>query len=432
MLLTRGAALVLVLALAATGAHALSIFRGAGGVGGAPPLTSNNKGVEAFNATPYFSCDTGDSSTWSYNANGGTTPPYVCPKVMLQTSIQDEMSAWRSLGIGWYRLPAYQTGIDQSCSGSINWGKTTGQAPFNGIGWNTLIADLQSLSIKPLIMIGETASCANGGVGNGWIAPSSPSGWVNEYVAAVVTHLSSLGVHDYEVWNEANGNWSWNGNTPSASFYTTLLCDAYAKIHAIDPQANVMAQLSGTAGSTILPTTFLSSIYSDSGQNCFDNLSNHPYAFNGPTSSYLRTGSSGTNWDLMTGQDSTSPSLVSIMAANGDSAKKIYLTEFGCSDDAGSIGAKSYAYCGGTSTKPSPGGGINQQQQMIYDAVTGAGRFPQQGPTIWFQEHDIDPSIDACNSASDGDPDDHCTGLYTNAFGAKAAAATFAAQSGQW
>ena len=63
-------------------------------------------------------------------------------------------------------------------------------------------------------------------------------------------------------------------------------------------------------------------MYADGAQGSFDGVGYHPYTF----PSTRRPSSSGRPGPQMS---QTSPSLRSLMAAHGDSAKKIWITEFG-------------------------------------------------------------------------------------------------------
>src|SRR5262245_29556938 len=54
---------------------------------------------------------------------------------------------------------------------------------------------------------------------------------------------------------------------------------------------------SGTSGSSMLDTTFLSAMYAAGAGGCFDAIADHPYPANGPKNNTLRGGSH--NWERM-------------------------------------------------------------------------------------------------------------------------------------
>jgi hypothetical protein len=131
------------------------------------------------------------------------------------------------------------------------------------------------------------------------------------------------------VWNEANLSGFWQGG-PNPAKYTAMLKLCYSAIHAADPGATVLTEGSSPAGSYNNPgsssnmngVNFLEQIYANGGQGYFDAVAHHPYSF--PyRPSYAATWSA---WYQMFG---TSPSLRSLMIANGDGAKKIWATEWG-------------------------------------------------------------------------------------------------------
>ena len=70
------------------------------------------------------------------------------------------------------------------------------------------------------------------------------------------------------------------------------------------------------------PRTFLEDMYADGAQGSFDGIGDHPYCYPASPDEF----ESWSGWSLLSG---TTPSLRSIMVANGDSAMKIWITEFG-------------------------------------------------------------------------------------------------------
>jgi polysaccharide biosynthesis protein PslG len=128
--------------------------------------------------------------------------------------------------------------------------------------------------------------------------------------AQAVATLKPLGVHTYEILNEAN----LSQFTLTADQYTWLLKVVYPAIKAADPSATVLMTGMNMSGN---PRGFLQGIYNAGGKGYFDAVSMHPYSSpNCPDSGTFCT-------DL--------PALYTIMQQNGDGNKKIWITEFGCS-----------------------------------------------------------------------------------------------------
>ncbi len=167
------------------------------------------------------------------------------------------------------------------------------------------------------------------------------------FVASTVSTYSPLGVHTYEILNEENYyiNWDTSSNeTVSPSGYATLLTNAYGAVKGIDSSATVLlgglANTSESDGTSLgsgnyyqhlTQQTFIADVYSalgGSSTGAFDAVAVHPYTF-----PLFPTGS-GDNFGNALAPTGTT--VRTIMVANGDTAKKIWITEFGApsgSDD---------------------------------------------------------------------------------------------------
>jgi polysaccharide biosynthesis protein PslG len=147
-------------------------------------------------------------------------------------------------------------------------------------------------------------------------APADPAAFAN-FAAAAATHFPQ--VTYWEIWNEPNLIRFWSPS-PSSIDYVIMLNAAYAAIKAAAPHdvvvAGALSRARDIPGAQIAPTTFVRSMYANGAQ--FDILSLHPYTY--PFSP--DTATSGNGWpDVATIRET--------MVANGDSAKKIWITELG-------------------------------------------------------------------------------------------------------
>jgi polysaccharide biosynthesis protein PslG len=147
-------------------------------------------------------------------------------------------------------------------------------------------------------------------------APADLTAFAN-YAAAAAAHFPQ--VTYWEIWNEPNLSKFWSPS-PRSTDYVIMLNGAYAAIKAVAPNdvviAGALSQASDIAGVQIAPTTFVTSMYANGAQ--FDILSLHPYTY--PFSP--DTANSGNGWpDVAT--------IRATMVANGDAAKKIWITELG-------------------------------------------------------------------------------------------------------
>jgi hypothetical protein len=206
----------------------------------------------------------------------------------------------------------------------INWAviQNGGASSYNWAPFDRVIQGAASRGMKVLGTIIGTP---------GWARPSGSSytfgpdpAQYAAFAATAVSHYAAMGVHTYEVWNEPNITAFWTPK-PDPAAYTQLLKAAYPAIKGADSTATVLT--GGTApapsdGTQIAPVDFLKGIYANGGAGSFDAVAHHPYCW--PANPGDAQGWSA--WYQMYG---TSPSLRSTMIANGDSAKKIWATEFG-------------------------------------------------------------------------------------------------------
>jgi hypothetical protein len=129
-------------------------------------------------------------------------------------------------------------------------------------------------------------------------------------------------VNAYEIWNEEDGSPGWTG-TPAQ--YVSLLAAAYPAIKSANPNATVI--LGGLAANDY---PYLQLLYKAGAGPYFDAVGVHTDDACSLTSPYGFAYNPGTNlinrWSFL-----GFTTVHSVMAANGDAAKPIYMTEFGWS-----------------------------------------------------------------------------------------------------
>lgn len=128
----------------------------------------------------------------------------------------------------------------------------------------------------------------------------------------------------WEVWNEPNISNFWLP-VPDPATYTDLVQGAYAAIKAADPTATVLAGALSPAvdevdGTGISPVTFTTECYTAGIKDYFDHWSVHPYCY--PAAADDDTTIAWNTFQRL-------PLVRAVMEANGDGAKRIWLTEFG-------------------------------------------------------------------------------------------------------
>ncbi|MGB8406616.1 MAG: cellulase family glycosylhydrolase [Mycobacterium sp.] len=221
----------------------------------------------------------------------------------------------------------------------------------------------------------------------GGIPPNSRPASFDQYAnfTAKVADRYRGKIAAYEVWNEPNGIIGYSP-APDARGYTAMLKAAYPKIKAADPNAIVVGGVLGSGKTwgnwTINPVNYLTSMYTNGAGPYFDALSYHPY-------SYSMKFSGG-----MTTTDSPVDQLVrmrKLMISNGDSAKKIWGTEFGV-----------------------PTNQVSEATQAAYisDVISTWQELPYAGPLMIYTTRDLN---------SRGSSDDDRFGIYRSDWTPKAA-----------
>jgi hypothetical protein len=197
-------------------------------------------------------------------------------------------------------------------------------------------------------------------------APSP--GAYGAFAAAAVRHYAALGVHAYEVWNEPNTTGFWQP-APSPGAYTELLKAAYVAIKGADPSATVVTGGLSPAlneDGNYAPVDFLAGMYAAGAKGYFDAVGHHPYCW----PAFPGAGDRWSAWFQMYG---TSPSLRSLMVANGDGDKKIWATEFGAPTN------------GPRGTYVS----VRKQAAMVKRAYRLFARYGWGGPLFLYQGRDL-------------------------------------------
>jgi hypothetical protein len=169
-------------------------------------------------------------------------------------------------------------------------------------------------------------------------APASAvqfSGWA----VAVASRYAREGVRDFEIWNEPNDTKFWQPKVNPA-FYTKMLADSYRAIKKADPSAFVitggLAPVTSNHGS-LSATAFLAAMYARGAKPYFDAVAVHPYSFPALPGTYEP-------WSAWSQMSQTSPSVRGVMKRYHDSAKPIWITEFGApSDGPAGVGANGEA-----------------------------------------------------------------------------------------
>jgi hypothetical protein len=241
-----------------------------------------------------------------------------------------------------------------------------GPDSFDWSQYDQLVKAIRAEGMSIDFLIDGTASWASSS-GDLFAQPSDPSQfglWASE----VAQRYGSGGPTTYEIGNEPNSAQFWQP-APDPAAYTADLVAAYRAIKAVQPDEMVIS--GGLApesndGTNINAVTFLQDMYADGAGGSFDAVGYHPY-------SYPALPDTPESWSGWTQLAATTPSIRSVMADNGDSAKQVWFTEVGWPTD--------------TTTLTGVGAATAQANEV--DEVLG---FAQDnswvGPIYWFTYQD--------------------------------------------
>lgn len=234
--------------------------------------------------------------------------------------------------------------------------------------------------IKVIAIPQETAPWSAGGcyAQGGFHCPPKDFGEYATFVANLVERYDADGVSDapgmpkvyaWEIWNEPNISVFWAPN-PDAATYAQMLALTYAAAKQADSDSIILSAGLAPEGGTNAPIEFLKRMYANGAKGKFDALAFHPYSFPAMPST-------DENWNAWQQMSKAYPlagqpdSIRSVMEKNGDSAKKIWNTEFG----APTTGQNSV-----TET---------QQSQMLKEALDLWKTYPWAGPFLIYSYQDI-------------------------------------------
>ena len=228
------------------------------------------------------------------------------------SDLNKDLSEMAGMGITWVRF-------------DIEWGFVqANQSKYDWSRYDRIINTLNKYNLKALPILTYSPEWARvpGCRGGAHCPPADPKTFAT-FASAAATRYKSKGVHYWEIWNEPNSYDFWATKSDCVA-YTNLLKATYPALKKADSASFVitggLAQLS-TTDVNISALEFLQCIYDNDGKNYFDAVGDHPYTF--PA---LPSDSQSNAWAKMS---KTSPSFRGIMVANGDSNKKIWMTEYG-------------------------------------------------------------------------------------------------------
>lgn len=314
----------------------------------------------------------------------GDTLPWL-PRAEMEHRLDDI----RSLGVTWLRFDLDWSNIQHEGPGSWNWAD-----------YDAVISAARARGFQLLPILTYTPDWAHAAAGcEGPRCAPNPSQFAN-FAAAATARYAARGIHTWEIWNEPNDDGTWLPRADAAA-YTQLLRATYPAIKRADPGATVITGgLASTDDADGVPQlTYLQSLYANGAKNYFDGVGYHPYSYPVPAS-YTAS------WNAWSKMSLTGTSFRSIMVANGDSAKPIWVTEYG----APTGGPNGLA----TTTNYNLEGNADHvteayQAAIATNVVQTARSYPWLAVTFWYSYKDEGTSTDTIENffgliRTDGSP----------------------------
>lgn len=243
-------------------------------------------------------------------ANENTAVGFAEGGTLLQKSAQEvnrDFAAARRLGATWVRVEVNWRNIE-STPGVYNWAdvdKVVNAARRN------------QLQVLGLVTFAPQWAADPGGLLMPGSRPSNTAAFGGFAGVAAARYAASINA--WEVWNEPNLPLFFSP-APDARIYGQALRAAYPAIHRANPSAKVLSAglaIANDTPTTISPRTFVRSLYAQGLKGYFDAVALHPYTF-----PHTPTNDPNGNWADLS-------EVRAVMVANGDSGKKIWITEFG-------------------------------------------------------------------------------------------------------
>jgi hypothetical protein len=177
---------------------------------------------------------------------------------------------------------------------------------------DSVLRELDARGIAPIITVIETPAWARP-AGSGIFTPPTNRQDYADFLGVLARRYADRPNMVWEVWNEPNLPEFWQTG-PNPAEYADLLVRAYATIKATDPDATVLG------GSIVFnDLKFLRGMYQNGARGSFDGLALHPYA----------PGRSPDDHSDPSAMFPAVQDMKSVMAANGEPDKPIWITEMG-------------------------------------------------------------------------------------------------------
>lgn len=253
-------------------------------------------------------------------------------------------------------------------------------APPDWSGFDRVVAGARQRGLHLLVIIGSSPAWARpAGCRVPTCAPARPAQFA-AFADAAVRRYAPLGVHAWEIWNEPNTTRFWHPG-PDPARYAAVLGAAASAIKSADPAATVVSGGLASVPSSrqsIDARQFLAGVCAAGGLAQVDGIGVHPYSFPVPPSY-------DAPWNGWTQMASTTVSIRSVLAACGQAAKPLWITEYGAPTNGPGAAAAPDNYR--LALRPDH---VTEalQAEMATQAVQLAAAAPYVAALFWYTDRD--------------------------------------------
>lgn len=231
-----------------------------------------------------------------------------------QSDLDNYFDTLNNLGATWVRWDLDWSAIQPYSLNSYEWN-----------GADRVAATAKKYGIKSLGIITYAPKWAQNSIcDRGKHCPPAEANMFAHFAGTIAERYKGI-IDTWEVWNEPNYNFFWSPK-PDPESYANLLRASYLEIKKANPEALVisggLAATDDGQDGNISPFSFISSLYNFQAYKYFDAIALHPYTY--PISPAYPA--SWNSWHQI-------DSIRQLMTVHNDSAKRIWVTEYGAPTD---------------------------------------------------------------------------------------------------
>lgn len=290
---------------------------------------------------------------------------YGMPADKLNAQLDD----MRSMGVQWLRIDIGWDDVQAKNAQTYDWGPT-----------DTIVKTARAKGFEVLATLAYTPAWARPLT---CLSPSCAPIFNSNFAtfAGQAAKRYAADITYWEVWNEPNITKFWLPK-PNAAKYADMLKSTYPVIKAANPAAQVISAGLSPAENTksnIAPRDFLAALYKAGAGKSFDIVGYHPYSYPAPaTTNY--------NWSAWSQMGDQSTSIRSIMQANGDADKHVWVTEYGAPTAGPGIGAGTATYAANQDASH-----VDEalQAYTLQSAITSISNQTWVGGFFWYSYKDL-------------------------------------------